>query len=158
MAKVAVIDLDGVVADVRHRLHFVETKPKDWDAFFAACSNDPVLPQGLDLVTSLARDHQIVYLSGRPETCRESTQRWLDQVGAPQGRLVLRSQSDRRPARVTKVELLRALQRDDTEIAIVVDDDPAVLRAMQAAGFATLHADWMTDSPTLFTLQEDGRN
>lgn len=152
MAKVAVIDLDGVVADVRHRLHYVETTPKDWSGFFAACSSDPVLPQGLDLVTALAKDHEILYLSGRPESCRPSTQAWLDRVGAPPGQLILRREGDRRPARITKVELLNSLDR---EVAIVVDDDPAVLRAMQAAGYATLHADWMSDSPTLFNQHEE---
>jgi hypothetical protein len=32
----AVFDLDGVLADVRHRLHFLDRRPKDWDGFFAA--------------------------------------------------------------------------------------------------------------------------
>lgn len=161
MAKVAVIDLDGVVADVRHRLHFVEQRPKNWDGFFGACSSDPVLPQGLELVVHLASDHTIVYLSGRPESCRESTQNWLDRVGAPPGQLILRAEGDRRPARITKVELLNSIEQD---VAIVVDDDPAVLRAVQAAGYTTLHADWMTDSPTLFgneslfKIQEEGRS
>lgn len=154
MEKVAVIDLDGVVADVRHRLHFVESKPKDWQGFFAACSNDPVLPEGLDRALALARDHRIVYLSGRPESCRDSTTTWLERVGAPPGDLVLRAEGDRRPARITKVELVR---RIIGEITIVIDDDPAVLRAMQAAGYPTLHADWMSDSPTLFSVQEEGK-
>lgn len=155
MEKVAVIDLDGVVADVRHRLHFVENQPKDWNGFFAACDQDPVLPQGLNLVTSLAQEHHIVYLSGRPETCRESTLSWLSRVGAPPGELILRAVGDRRPARVTKVELLRTIT---APIAVVVDDDPAVLKAVAQAGYPVHHADWMSDQPSLFGIQEEGRN
>lgn len=30
----AVFDIDGVLADVRHRLPHVQGRPKDWDAFF----------------------------------------------------------------------------------------------------------------------------
>ena len=34
----AIVDIDGVVADVRHRLVHVQSRPKDWDAFFDASS------------------------------------------------------------------------------------------------------------------------
>lgn len=155
MEKVAVIDLDGVVADVRHRLHYVEGTPKDWTNFFASCEQDPVLPEGLAMVRTLAAEHEIVYLSGRPESCRESTQAWLSRVGAPPGQLLLRAEGDRRPARVTKVELLAQIQ---SPVAIVVDDDLAVLRAVAQAGYHVYHADWMSAQPSLFTIQEDGEN
>lgn len=155
LMKIAVIDIDGVVADVRHRLPMIETTPKDWDGFFAACSADPVLPQGLSLALNLAKEHRIIYLSGRPESCRESTQEWLNRVGAPPGELLLRAANDRRPARITKVEMLG---RIEGEIAIVVDDNQAVLRAVAAAGYPTFHAEWMSDSPTLFSLQDEGKS
>ena len=32
----AIVDIDGVVADVRHRLHHLDRRPKNWSAFFAA--------------------------------------------------------------------------------------------------------------------------
>lgn len=153
--RVAVIDLDGVIADVRHRLPLIEQTPKDWDGFFAACVNDPVLPEGLEMIEQLAREHRIVYLSGRPESCRTSTQEWLDRVGAPPGELHLRRGHDRRPARIAKVEMLKEI---DGEIAIVVDDNVSVLKAIAAAGFPTYHAEWMSDSPTLFSIQENGES
>lgn len=154
-APIAVIDLDGVVADVRHRLPMIEQTPKDWDGFFEACSLDPVLPEGLEMITRLAQDHQIIYLSGRPESCRESTTTWLTKVGAPPGQLILRAAHDRRPARIAKVEML---MRIEGEIAIVVDDNEAVLRAIKAAGFPVYHAEWMSDSPSLFSIQEEGKS
>ena len=57
---IAVVDLDGVVADVRHRLHFVQSRPKDWYRFFAAARTDPAHPEGLAVVARLADDHEIV--------------------------------------------------------------------------------------------------
>src|SRR5664280_1362634 len=50
----AVFDIDGVLADVRHRLPHVQSRPKDWDAFFAAIGKDPVLPDGLALAQERA--------------------------------------------------------------------------------------------------------
>ena len=63
----AVFDIDGVLADVRHRLHHVASRPKDWDAFFGAAADDPPLTEGLGAVATADRaGHVIVYLTGRP--------------------------------------------------------------------------------------------
>ncbi|MBA3955457.1 MAG: hypothetical protein H0X58_02180 [Acidimicrobiia bacterium] len=44
----AVVDIDGVLADVGHRLHFLDRRPKDWKGFFAAARTDPPHPEGID--------------------------------------------------------------------------------------------------------------
>jgi len=163
-----VIDIDGVLADVRHRVHHVERRPKDWDAFFAAAPDDPPLPEGIALVHELLRSgHAIAYVSGRPERCRDDTVRWLGEHGLPPAPLHLRRDSDRRPARLTKAAVIRGLQ-GSAPVAVVVDDDAAVVEALRAAGLEVLHATWMgggthgvDSSPAqeaLFEAQElDGR-
>jgi hypothetical protein len=153
----AVVDVDGVLADVRHRLHFVAQRPKDWPAFFDAAPQDPVLEQGLHVVKELAAAYQIVYLSGRPERCRQDTLDWFERHGVPSGRLILRPRNDYRPARVTKVATLDALSEEAT-VAVLVDDDPLVLEAAQAAGYDVLPATWMPAEPVLTRAQEiEGR-
>ena len=153
----AIVDLDGVVADVRHRLGHLESRPKDWDAFFAGIPDDPPLAEGLAVVAQLAPDHEIVYLTGRPERTRDATVAWLERHHLPQGRLVMRRDGDRRPARVTKPALLRQLS-PGRRIAVVVDDDPQVCAALERDGWAVLRADWMSSAPQLHTAQErDGR-
>ena len=164
----AVIDIDGVLADVRHRVHFVERSPKDWDAFFAAAPDDPPLAEGIETAHRLVNEgHSIVYVSGRPERCRSDTESWLREQALPAAPLHLRRDSDRRPARVTKVQIIRQLAESD-QVVIVVDDDGAVVAAVTAAGFPVLHARWMDggsdgvdSSPTqqtLFDAQEvEGR-
>lgn len=165
--SLAVFDIDGVLADVRHRLHHVATRPKDWTAFFGAAPLDPPLPDGLAAVAAAARaGHGIVYLTGRPERCRDDTLAWLAAHGLPAGPLHMRGDADRRPARVTKVATLRRLARRH-RIAMFVDDDAAVVAAIRTAGFPVHHADWMQtrDAPpnggaqaVLFEIQEgEGR-
>lgn len=150
----AVIDLDGVLADVRHRLHFLESKPKDWNGFFAGIPDDPVLPEGRAVVDRLARDHELIYLTGRPSSTRGETEAWLSRHGFPRARLVMRSARDRRPARQTKPALLRDLTGDGRRVAVVVDDDPEVCEALETAGWPVLRADWMTRPETLAEAQE----
>ena len=151
---IAVIDLDGVLADVRHRLHFLESSPKDWDGFFAGIPDDPVLAEGRTVVERLVADHELVYLTGRPESTRAETEEWLDRHRLPRARLVMRRPRDRRPARVTKPALLRELEAEGRRVGVVVDDDPAVCDALERAGWPVLRAEWMTRPDTLDEAQE----
>jgi hypothetical protein len=154
----ATVDLDGVVADVRHRLHFIWQRPKNWAAFFAAAVDDPVLPEGRAVVDELAaRGYELVWLTGRPERCRADTLGWLREHDLPAGRLLMRREGDRRPSRLAKLDILRGLARR-RPVAVAVDDDAEVVQAMREAGFEVLHAQWMPEEPTLRDAQErEGR-
>ena len=141
----AVFDVDGVLADVRHRLAFLERRPKDWDGFFAAAPLDPPLPAGVLLAQQYAADCEVVYLTGRPEHCRSDTLAWFAAHGLPVGRLSMRANLDRRPARLAKPDLLAVLAAD-RDVRVVVDDDLAVCAAYEARGYPVLRATWMTSS------------
>ena len=153
----AVVDIDGVVADVRHRLHHVEGARRDWPAFFAGAADDLPLAEGLAVVDRLVPDHDLVWLSGRPERLRPVTLAWFAAHGLPAGReMILRGDADRRPARVVKVAALRRLAQL-APVAVVVDDDPDVCDAVGSAGFPVLLADWVPRPASLGRAQRGGR-
>ena len=141
-AVLVVLDIDGVLADVRHRLHYLAARPKNWEGFFAAAKNDQVLAVGAEFAKRAAATHAIVYLTGRPERLRAATQAWLDEQLLPTGRLVMRPEGDRRPSAVIKLYELRRLRREST-VELLVDDDPSVIDAARSAGFTVQLADWM---------------
>jgi phosphoglycolate phosphatase-like HAD superfamily hydrolase len=157
-----VFDVDGVLADVRHRLHHVERRPKDWAAFFASMDDDGPLADGISLAQERAAEgHRIVYLTGRNEDYRELTRDWMDRHGLPAGRLVMRRADDRRPARVFKPAALRRIAGEGRVVA-VVDDDVAVVEVLRRDGWPAVLATWMsTDAAaqqSLFDAQEvEGR-
>jgi phosphoglycolate phosphatase-like HAD superfamily hydrolase len=159
----AVFDIDGVLADVRHRLHHVQSPPKNWDLFFASMDEDPLLPEGQTLAREwVSNGAQIAYLTGRNESHRATTQTWLEANALPPGRLLMRPDRDRRPARLYKPEALQRLARDGS-IVVVVDDDLAVIETLRAQGYQVLHATWMdtakTEQQSLFDAQEvEGRS
>ena len=150
---VAVFDIDGVLADVTHRLPHVQRRPKDWNAFFAAMAGDPVLEPGRDLVRTLARDHPIVYLTGRPHRYASVTREWLDRHDMPRGHVMERRDGDRRPARIAKPAMLAELARH-VPISLVVDDDEEVCEAYRRAGHRVLWATWAPQPPALHDAQE----
>ena len=131
---IAVIDLDGVLADVRHRLRHLEGTRKDWVAFFAGIPADEVLPEGRAVAERLNR-HRL-----------------------PRGELIMRHDGDRRPARVTKPALLRRYVAAGRRVAVIVDDDLAVCDTLEKQGWPVLRADWMGRPAALDQAQEgDGR-
>ena len=81
---IVVFDVDGVLADVRHRLRYVERRPKDWDSFFAAMDDDGPLADGIAMAQERAAEgHRVVYLTGRNEDYRSLTRDWLVRHGLP---------------------------------------------------------------------------
>ncbi|MFF5234152.1 hypothetical protein [Dactylosporangium sp. NPDC000521] len=156
-ATLAVFDIDGVVADVRHRLRHLDKRPKDWARFFAAADRDPVLPEGVELALRHAAEHVLVWLTGRPEQLRPVTDAWLRHAGLPADLLFMRPARDRRPAKDFKAAQLSLLARE-SQIAIVVDDDPEVVTKLRKLGHPVHLADWVPHSSTLHAAQEqDGK-
>lgn len=99
-----IFDLDGTLADLKHRRHFVE-KPRctcppaslqpacstcigfatgslkfkpNWDAFHAACVDDKPIEPVIQLLVQLSNRADIWIWSGRMATVRRETQEWLE--------------------------------------------------------------------------------
>lgn len=148
-----VVDIDGVVADVGHRLHHISSSPRHWEEFFAAAAEDPVLPEGKALVTDIPAGNALCWLTGRPERNRTLTEQWLRHNGMPDAPLLMRADRDHRPARQAKREHLVRLLRTH-RIALMVDDDPLVIDMLAELGVRSMLADWLPFSPRLHQAQE----
>ncbi|MEO7262097.1 MAG: hypothetical protein ABI047_12715, partial [Jatrophihabitantaceae bacterium] len=142
--SIAVFDIDGVVADVRHRQHLLERRPKDWQGFFAAAADDPGLAEGIDRVLAAITEHEIVWLTGRPNSLRAVTLSWLADHGLPVTELIMRGHRDFRPAPVLKLAELNKLR--PRQVELFVDDDVKVIAAAEGAGFPAVLVDWMASS------------
>jgi hypothetical protein len=153
LRAIAVFDIDGVLADVRHRLHHLQARPQRWEAFFLAADRDPLLDEGASRLRAAQAEHEVIYLTGRPERNRRLTSSWLARHGLPTGPLHMRPDHDHRPARWVKRNTLRRLARART-IASVLDDDPAVVAVLQADGWPVELATWLPHSSTLQSAQE----
>jgi hypothetical protein len=139
----AVLDIDGTVADARHRLHLIaETdKHENWVRFFDAAIDDPPLPEGVARARQLAELYDIVWLTGRPERIRPMTEQWLADHGLPPGRLLMLPDGEKMLARMYKLDAVRRLA-EEREIAVVVDDDPRVIALLEEAEIPVVRASW----------------
>ena len=120
-----VFDLDGTLADDSHRLPLIlQTDPADrtWPAYFAACSDDPPIAPTITILQHFYYEgYRVEIWTGRSETVRRETTRWLWGHNAYSHLLRMRPADDFRPNLELKAEWLAASDR----LPVMVFEDQA---------------------------------
>jgi hypothetical protein len=110
MKNVIICDLDGTLANCEHRVHHVQNKPKNWEAFYAGVKDDTVngaVYSVLDRFNAYGTPRMaIIFCSGRPERCRADTTEWLLQHHIYDYELLMRKDGDFRADHIVKQEIL----------------------------------------------------
>ena len=134
MKPLYIFDLDGTLADLTHRLHFLEDKSdkRRWDKFHAACSKDSPRQNVIWLFNTLIASGADVWVfSGRSSVVREQTIDWLNDytvmsrellMGAPE-LLTMRDEGDYTEDHLLKASWVDKLLKDDFDRLICVFDD-----------------------------------
>jgi phosphoglycolate phosphatase-like HAD superfamily hydrolase len=124
-----VFDLDGTLADCRHRLHFIQQDKPDWDAFYAACKCDTSLQPAIEVfrALSLLKGYEVQIWTGRAERTREATNRWLASRDILPNLLRMRPDDDHRPDHELKQDWLFDAVREFRHPALVFEDRQRVV-------------------------------
>lgn len=134
-----VFDIDGTLADASHRLHHIAGKPKNWPAFFESSRGDLVIePIAKIARLMLANGYPIAYVTGRPESARDSTLVWLHKNylwNSPQTQLFMRPVGDYRKDTEVKPELIKLLPYPVTAI---FEDRTSVVQKWRELGYTCL--------------------
>ncbi len=135
MKDVILFDLDGTLALVEHRFHYIAGKKKDWHGYFAACVDDPPHSPIIQVCRALHdTGHEIWIVSGRSSEVRAETVAWLTTQGVPYAQLVMRRVGDRRPDNTLKHGWLVDGTLPRERIAMVFDDRDQVVTMWRKAG------------------------
>jgi hypothetical protein len=130
-----IFDLDGTLANNEHRLKHLASSPKDWAAWNAAAPFDTVIEEIREVAVSLENNgNTIIYCTGREETLREVTEKWLGVFGFPEGPLYMRRLRDYRDDDVIKAELLEEMREDDYVPQLVFEDRARVVAMWRRRG------------------------
>jgi len=96
--KLAIFDLDGTLALNEHRVHFIHGEKKDWKAFHNACDGDKPNNPVIALLRSLVRQgYDVEIWTGRIDTVRVKTEKWLALHGMKHVPLKMRPAHDHTP-------------------------------------------------------------
>ena len=142
-----VFDLDGTLADNRHRLHLIrgEDQPvNDWDEYERLCELDPPVELVVELWGMYARDnHTLEIWTGRSEgkggATRDRTMRWLRTHVS--GWVHIRELRMRPHGfYLPNHELKRRWYVEaDRKPDLILEDDPAVVEMWTAMGVPCFH-------------------
>ncbi len=138
--RVIIFDIDGTLANVDHRLHHLERRKKDWDAFFAAAPKD----EPHDEIVYLNRllwedeDNRIIVVTGRPDDQRDDTVAWLDRHAIRYHDIFFRRRNDHREDSVVKADILDAIRRRHGEPYLVFEDRSRVVKMWRDNGIRCL--------------------
>lgn len=85
-----IVDIDGTISDLSHRLHYLEEKPKNYDAFYDEVDKDLPISQVIDIVRDLSQYRHIIITSGRTNKTCDKTVDWLKKYNVPYDALLMK--------------------------------------------------------------------
>lgn len=129
-----VFDLDGVLSDAASRQHYITSGRRDWDAFFEACGDDPLLDDVARLLELLDDELVVVLLTARPGRVQPQTVAWLSRYELRWDLLVMRDWGDYGAAREFKREVVGGLRRYGFDLRLAFEDDRRNLEMFRRAG------------------------
>lgn len=160
-----IFDLDGTLALIHHRRHFVEKpslnlfdeatrrndlgakwKPR-WKEFHAACVDDKPNTPVITILEALTEGPENPYLeaaeiwifSGRSDEVRKETEDWLAKHVIPVGRLVMRTKGDFTPDDVLKRLWYEEMSDEDkARLVAVFDDRDRIVKMWRELGITCL--------------------
>ena len=126
--KAIIVDLDGTLCDVEHRVHHVQKKPRDWRAFNQAMDQDESYFWCIELIAAMkARGYKILFVTGRDENFRELTAAWLKRHHVVHDELYMRRANDFREDADVKEEIYFQKIEKVAQVLFVVDDRKSVV-------------------------------
>jgi len=139
MKRIIVFDIDGTLADCRHRQHHVHGKRKNWPAFNREMVNDTPHDDIIWLMEIFVElDMVVVIASGRGEENRKETEEWLAKHVPFHHKLYMRKAKDSRKDSIVKREILDEIRKDFGEPFMVFDDRNQVVDMWREAGIRCL--------------------
>ena len=119
-----IFDIDGTIADLTHRLHYIQGANPNWNAFHSSVIQDAPIENTIKTLKLLNNRCEIWFFTGRAETCRDDTENWLfvnTDILFPN--VTMRAHLDKRPDYTVKQEMYDRMLVEDKDRLIAVFDD-----------------------------------
>ncbi len=137
---VAIVDIDGVLADASHRQWHLDGPVRDWGGFFAAATGDALLAHHAELVRCLDEQLQVVLLTARPFRLRGLTLDWIERHELRWDLLALRGPTQDMTHSVRfKRDALALLRSFGFSPSFALEDDPRIVEMYAAEALPCLY-------------------
>lgn len=136
--KTVIFDIDGTLANCKHRQVHLQEKPKNWKLFNDLMHLDTVYKDVADLIPRFNGDHHIILVSGRESSMRKVTEQWLDDNDIYYDYLFMRGFNDYRDDPIIKQEIYETYIKPYTVVDYVFDDRLRVCERWRSLGLRCL--------------------
>ena len=135
--NIFVFDLDGTIANAKHRLHHIRTsEKKDWDAFYRACIDDTPIQPTITIMTALFyAGYSIYIITGRNKSVEKETLEWLKRHKVPFHLLAMRPEGDHRPDDTLKPILASFVGATPENVQVVFEDRSRMVNKWRSLGY-----------------------
>jgi FMN phosphatase YigB (HAD superfamily) len=133
--NIVLFDIDNTLADMDHRLHYMERETVDWDEFEDQCIYDqPIMSTIIAAQALRALGKQVWCWTGRRERIRSQTEVWLRNNGVPFEQLLMKPTSEETPTELLKLRWLQQGPVPSDRVICAYDDDPQVVKVLREQG------------------------
>ena len=151
MRKLYICDIDGTIANLEHRLHYIRFNASmhgfekdfspDWDAFHDHVLDDAPIWPIIYIIKALKQQAfaDVWFFTGRMERCRDHTTKWLERYMWDDPIIEMRRQGDFRSDVEIKQEMLDSmLHMDRRRLVAVFDDRERIVQMWRSNGIQCL--------------------
>ena len=141
--KTVIFDIDGTLADIRHRREYLDSDRPDWRRFNEAMGADTPNAAIVSLYKTLwdSGHYKIEVVTGRNERFRAVTENWFSWNEIPFATITMRPDNDFRPDNELKQDILNGLLAKGHDIAFAVDDRQQVVDMWRSNGITCMQCD-----------------
>lgn len=139
-------DIDGTLADIEHRVPLISGAmgSPNWSKFFDRMVDDEPILEMISLCNIIdGYGHQIIFVTGRPESHRQQTIDWFEKNGVEAGwknriKMYMRQTGNYDPDYQVKERILAQIRKDGYEPRMVFDDRNQVVEMWRRNGIRCL--------------------
>lgn len=124
LPKAIICDLDGTLCIHNGRTPYEYQK----------CDTDLLNPRVFEILKQYSLTHEIIFLSGREDSCKDLTMKWLSKHSFSSNQLYMRTAGDYRKDYEIKLEMFNANVKDKYHVDLVLDDRDQVVRLWRDLG------------------------
>ena len=122
--KYIISDIDGTISNPKERLHFIQNKPKNWNAFNGGVTFDTPFLDTVAVLDSFRRSGGMIILcTGREMKYKDATTQWFQKNNIFYDDLFMRKFGDHRKDYEVKSDLLNdIIAKYGNNVVCVLED------------------------------------